>query len=177
MTQRWYSPISLGFLTPLLALAGLAGVAPAESTDAPHRHGSWRHGPPPIDGVLERHADELDLDAETRERIHGLAEQAREASEPLDAELSELHDGMRALLGQDSPSADAVMQQAERIGSTETAMHKRRLATMLEIRALLTPEQRAKLVQIFEARRERWHASASGDPAAGPGCEAADGAR
>ena len=182
MTQRWHAPISLGFLTPLLALAGLAGVASAEPSTPPHWHGGWHHGPggaPPIDGVLERHADELGLDPGTRERIHGLAEQAREASQPLDEELRELHDGMHALLEQDSPSPMAVMQQAERIGSTETAMHKQRLAAMLEIRALLTPEQRAKLVQIFEARRERWR-SASDDPAAappdGPGCKAGDGA-
>ena len=179
---RWHAPFSLGLLTPLIALAGLAGVAAAEPSSPPHWHGGWHHGPggaPPIDGLLEHHADELGLDAGTRERIHGLAEQAREASQPLEEELRELHDGMRALLGQNSPSPMEVMKQAERIGSTETAMHKSRLATMLEIRALLTPEQRAKLVQIFEARRERWRAKESGDPGAdpaGPGCGAADGA-
>ena len=168
------------FVAPLLALAGLAGVAAAEPPDSPRGPGGWHHGPPgppPLDGILDRHADELGLDAAMRVRIHDLAAQARQAAQPLDDALRTLHDGMHALLEQESPSADAVMQQADRIGVAETDLHKQRLQTMLAIRALLTPEQRAKLVQIFEAHRERWQqrtsAAAGADPPDGPGCEAA----
>ena len=168
------------FAAPLLALAALGGVAAAEPTNATRAPGGWHHGPPgppPLDGILDRHADELGLDAAVRARIHDLAAQSRQAAQPLDEELRGLHDGMRALLEQDSPSADAVMQQADRIGAAETEMHKQRLQTMLAIRALLTPEQREKLVQIFEAHREHWRqrtsAAAGTDPPDGPGCEAA----
>ena len=48
-----------------------------------------------------------------------------------------------------APDEAAVMQHADAIGQAETEMHKHRLATMLEIRALLTPEQRQELTQII----------------------------
>jgi Spy/CpxP family protein refolding chaperone len=106
--------------------------------------------------VLERHADELGLDADTLARIHAIAEKAREAEQPLAQQLHSLHDAMRTMLEADSPKVDDVMQQADRIGVLETELRKARLSTMLEIRALLTPEQRQKLVQLFEAKKQRW---------------------
>ena len=45
------------------------------------------------------------------------------------------------------------MQWADRIGAADTGLKKQRLRTMLEIRTLLTPERRQKLVTIFEERR------------------------
>jgi Spy/CpxP family protein refolding chaperone len=62
---------------------------------------------------------------------------------------------MRGLLEADSPKLDDVMQWADRVGAAETELKKQRLRTMLEVRALLSPEQRQKLVKIFEERRGR----------------------
>jgi Spy/CpxP family protein refolding chaperone len=165
----------LPFLAPLLALAALSGAAaadpatgapapPATGTGGPGpgRPGFWHHGPPPIDGLLERHADELGLDAATTARIHDIAAQARAAALPLHDDMRALHQAMHTLLSQDAPNSDDVMQLADSIGAAETELHKRRLETMLEIRALLTPDQRAKLVQIFQAHRARWRARAAG---------------
>lgn len=112
-----------------------------------------RHGPPPIERVLERHADELGLSAKTRAAIREIAAAARERDRPASEELRALHEQMRALLDAESPQLDDVMQWADRIGAAETELKKQRLRTMLEIRALLTPEQRQKLVQISEQRR------------------------
>jgi len=72
-----------------------------------------------------------------------------------DAKLVAAHEQMHALLAADVPDEAAVMQQAERIGALETDERKTRLRGMLQIRALLTPEQRALLVEIHEARRSR----------------------
>jgi hypothetical protein len=50
------------------------------------------------------------------------------------------------------------MRQAETIGQLETEMNKHRLATMLKIRSLLTPEQRAELSELrddFRGKRIR----------------------
>jgi Spy/CpxP family protein refolding chaperone len=49
------------------------------------------------------------------------------------------------------------MALADRIGAAETALDKHRLATLLEIRALLTPAQRRELVRIFDERRRTRH--------------------
>jgi Spy/CpxP family protein refolding chaperone len=138
------------------AAAAVAQPPDREPGDGPlgmRRHG--RHGPPPIEKVLERHADELGLDAATRAAIRAIAAKAREDEAPLDEERRALHEEMRQLLDGESPKLEDVMQAADRIGAAETELKKRRLRTMLEVRALLTPEQREKLVKIFEERRGR----------------------
>jgi Spy/CpxP family protein refolding chaperone len=147
----------------LLALVGLAVAADAQQPAAPSTpSGSgprgWRHGPPgppPIEELLERHADELGLDAALQAKIRDIAAQARQQAQPDVDQLRSLHEAMHQLLVSDSPDSQQVMSQADRIGAAETQLRKQRLATMLEIRALLTPEQRQKLVQIFEDKRAR----------------------
>jgi Spy/CpxP family protein refolding chaperone len=111
------------------------------------------HGPPPIERMLERHADELGLDADTRAAIRAIAAEARKDEQPASEEVRLLQEQMRALLDAESPKLDDVMQLADRIGAAETELKKQRLRTMLEIRTLLTPEQRHTLVGIFERRR------------------------
>ena len=160
----------------LLALVGLAVAAGAQEAAAPGaQSGSgprvWRHGPqgpPPIDELLERHAEELGLDAATQAKIRDSAAQARQQAQPTLDELRTLHEGMHQLLVSGSPDSQQVMSQADRIGAVETQLRKQRLATMLEIRALLTPEQRQKLVQIFEDKRARWRGRNGAPPEAPP---------
>jgi Spy/CpxP family protein refolding chaperone len=56
------------------------------------------------------------------------------------------------------------MKLADQIGAAETALDKHRLATLLQIRNLLTPEQRRELVRIHEEhRRARFEARARGE--------------
>jgi Spy/CpxP family protein refolding chaperone len=147
-----------------LALVGLTVAAGAQEPTAPagappgSSPRGWRHGPPgppPIDELLERHAQELGLDAALQAKIREIAAQARQQAQPALDEMHSLHEGMHQLLVSDSPDSQQVMSQADRIGAAETQLRKQRLATMLEIRALLTPEQRQKLVQIFEDKRAR----------------------
>jgi len=139
----------------LLVVAIPAAVLPAGTAAArgPGKHG---HGPPPIDRVLERHADRLGLDDALRARIRTLAQEGHEAAEVHFEELHALHDGLRELLSADRPDEEAVMRQAERIGAVKTELKKQRLRTMLAIRALLTPAQRRELVRIHEQMREEW---------------------
>jgi Spy/CpxP family protein refolding chaperone len=105
--------------------------------------------------VLEKHAERLGLDAESRAEIRRIADASREAEEAHRDRLRELREQMREILRQDTPDEDAVMRQADEIGAAETAEQKHRLRTMLEIRALLTPAQRAELVKIFEERQQQ----------------------
>jgi Spy/CpxP family protein refolding chaperone len=149
----------------LLLLAGLAGAAGQDAGSAGRPFGPWSHhrpGPPPLGDVLARHAGELGLDADTLARIRVIAETARAEEQPLVEQLGTLHQAMHKLLDADAPKADDVMQQADQIGAMETALRKHQLGTLLEIRALLTPEQRQKLVQIFAERKARWHAREGG---------------
>jgi Spy/CpxP family protein refolding chaperone len=153
----------------LLALHGSAAPAlaqPPEGRDfVEGPRGMGHRGPPPIDAVMERHADELGLDAATRAAIQQIADRSRLVEEPLREELHAIRDEMRGLLDADSPNLDDVMQWAERSGAVETELKKQRLRTMLEVRALLSPEQRQKLVKIFEERRARRHRPGDDSPA------------
>jgi Spy/CpxP family protein refolding chaperone len=143
----------------LAAQLAFAGLARAEEPP-PHgegpRPGHHMGGPPPFEDVLERNTERLHLDDATRARIRAVAEAGRPEHDRLRNELETAHDEMRKLLGQDSPSEAAVLAQADKIGALDTALRKQRLHTMLEIRALLTPEQRQELVKIHGERKKRW---------------------
>jgi len=133
-----------------LALAAAAGGAWAEPPPGPRR------GPPPIDRMLERHAERLGLDQAVRAEIQRIGREAFEASRALQDERRALRQELRALLDAEPPDEARVMDHAERMGETDTALRKHRLRTLLEIRALLTPEQRRELVEIHEERRARF---------------------
>lgn len=128
------------------ALVAFVGTAQAQPPRGPG------HGPGP--GVfLERHADELGLDDATREQIRQLAEDTRTAIEGLHAEIREARGVLRGLLSEEAPDEAAVMAQLEAIGALEVEARKERMATMLRIRGLLTPEQRAQLTALRQERR------------------------
>ena len=124
---------------------------------APAVAGGPHHKKPPLDAILERHAERLGLDAETLARIRATADASRPEHERLEEQLHALRREMHQLLSVDAPDPDAVMQLADRIGAAETELDKHRLATLLEIRTLLTPEQRRELVRIHEERRRERH--------------------
>jgi Spy/CpxP family protein refolding chaperone len=111
------------------------------------------HGPPPgphPERFIEQHAERLGLEAETLEAIERIVHESRERGEGLRRELRDAHREMRERLSRDAPDESAIMEQAEVIGSLELEERKNRLRGTLEIRALLTPEQRQELVRIRE---------------------------
>ena len=147
-------------LLGLLAAGLVAAAAPgwAEPPGWRPPKGPPPHGPPPPERFLEEHAERLGLDEETRAAIRGIAESSRARADAARDELDEEHAAMRELLEAEEPDVEAVMAQAERIGERETELRKIRLGAMLDIRRLLTPEQRAEMVRIREELGPpRWH--------------------
>lgn len=117
----------------------------------PPRH---RGGPGP-GGMIDRYAERLGLDDGTRAKIREIAGESRRRGEAIKERLERAHDEMRGLLSRDAPDEAAVMRQAEVISALELEERKSRLRSMLRIRALLTPDQRAELVRILERERPR----------------------
>jgi Spy/CpxP family protein refolding chaperone len=144
------------FRSILWLLASLALALPGAG---PARAGEGKHERPPLDALLERHAERLGLDAATLDKIRAIGAASRPEHELLANEVHKLRLEMRELLGEDAPERDTVMALADRIGAAETLLDKHRLGTLLEIRALLTPAQRQELVQIFDERRRARHAA------------------
>lgn len=125
-----------------MALPGYAGERGRHSGGDP---GGW----------IARHAEELDLDDATLAEVEAIVEQSREEGRAIREEHRAARDAMHEMLEQGEPDVAAVMRQTEVIGEIDVRKHKHRLATMLAIRAKLTPEQREKLSELREEMRER----------------------
>ena len=140
----------VAFHAAVLVVLTLAGVSSARPP----------FGPPDSDrdpgAFIEENAEALGLDDETLTAIRGIVEQSKAKGDQLHTRLHESREQLKALLDQSAPDESAVMKQIETIGAAETEMHKHRLGTMLEIRALLTPEQREQMTQFRDESRGRW---------------------
>ena len=109
----------------------------------PHRKGAW----------LQRLTNKLDLDDDTRASVLAVIEAGRERTRDARKELKAAHVQMHGLLQADQSDEAEVLAQVERIGTLRTALNKQRMQTMLRVRALLSPEQRAALLEMFKKRK------------------------
>lgn len=138
----------------LLLFAALPGTSLAERQCSKKHCDHSRHGP---GGFVEKHADQLGLDADTRETIDAIVVRSGARDEELDTSIRAAYGRLHTLLEQDAPDVDAVMAAAEEIGTLKGESRKNMLGAMLEIRARLTPEQREQLVELRKERGPGHH--------------------
>jgi Spy/CpxP family protein refolding chaperone len=142
------------------ALAGPANAASTGGGKAPKR-------PPPFGyptAFLEKHAERLELSAETMTRIREVSEKSRSESAKVRKELVEGQKKLHELLAQDLPDEKAVMAQADKIARLAGEQRKNQLRTAIRVRSMLTPKQRAELDKI---RKEKAPANPAAKPRAG----------
>ena len=87
----------------------------------------------------------LGLDEETQAEIRTIRTTYRAELSKLFPQLQQAHQRMNALLDQDTPEEATVMEQIETMATIQMKIKQERLRTMLRVRALLTPAQRAAL--------------------------------
>jgi Spy/CpxP family protein refolding chaperone len=146
---------ALPALLGALLLAAGAGAGPDERR--------------PVGDLIARHAERLGLRGDALAQVQAVVKVSGVRHAELLAKLDAARDAMRSLLSQPVPDAAAVMAQADAIGAVETELHKNRLRAIMEIRALLTPEQREELLKIREERRaEREREGGECGPHRGP---------
>lgn len=135
------SPMTNTFTLPLVLVGLWAGSAMAqpEPPDGRPPH------PPHPDEVLVDQAEELGIDEETLAEIKGIVGDARPTLDELHAAVRDERRQFHELLEQDEPDREAVFRQIESIAEAEVALHKLEIEVLLDIRALLTPEQREAL--------------------------------
>ena len=104
-----------------------------------------RHAPHGL--RLERLVEELGLDAQTLAQVDAIIDASRGKQRPLRRQLRAARRQMRSLLEAEEPQEAELLEQADRIGGLRTELRKEQLKTMLRVRALLSPEQRAKLLE------------------------------
>lgn len=128
----------------LLLMSGIGLAAPATARPP---------GPPAHDGEpLEHLVETLGLDEAALSKVYQIIDASRANQRELRRKHQDAHQQMRTLLEQETPDEAAVMTQADAVGALRTEMQKHRLRTILQIRALLTPEQRAKLLETLRTR-------------------------
>jgi Spy/CpxP family protein refolding chaperone len=103
--------------------------------------------------LIERHAEQLGLDEETVAAVKKLADESREADQKAVEETRKAWERMRELLDQELPDEKALLEQAVAISRASGEAHKRRLLTTLRVRSLLTPDQRAKFMELRKQAR------------------------
>ena len=103
---------------------------------------------------LERGLGGLGLDQKELDAAYAVIDQARKERRALDGEIRTAHERMRELLDQDKPDADTVTAQADTIGGLMTQARKIDLRAIVQVRNMLTPEQRKK---VDEARERFGH--------------------
>jgi Spy/CpxP family protein refolding chaperone len=144
----------------------------------PHRPGG-PHGPggpggaggPGGEGLLERLLNNpravefLELTDEQIAEMRAARDAMRDAVKPVQDQIREQSEALRELMtGDVPPTEEAARQLAEEIGLLRTAIQVERLATMVKMRNILTPEQVEKLRGLRERMERR-----EGPPAwAGP---------
>jgi Spy/CpxP family protein refolding chaperone len=103
-----------------------------------------------------------------REDIPGLSDQQKEqvkkirletqkAMLPLESQIEVKSAELKSLLVSDNPGTAAVNAKLEEIGSLRTQMQKKRVAQQLDIRRLLTPDQRVAFDERLLKGFDRMH--------------------
>ena len=140
--QRSYS---LALALAALALAGVLSLTTS----------AWARTPRPgFDRMsrLEEKLDALNLDDTVRASVHKAVDDGRVAQEDIRSQLRKARQDLRAMLQQENPPEAQVLAQSEVIGGLVTEQRKQALHTLLAVRALLTPEQRASLREAMRSR-------------------------
>jgi protein CpxP len=144
----------------LISVAGTIALAAAVAIAGPAA--AWRHGPPP-DGGLQRQLDKLNLDSTQQQQVQAVLDAAKQQRSQFRTQLETARDQMHELMTQDPPDEAKIMAQADALGQLQNQAHKAMLHTMLQVRAVLTPEQRTQLEDLMPPGPGPHHHGCQGD--------------
>ena len=96
----------------------------------------------------------LNLSPEQQERIKKIHQESKESSSSLRQEMRQTQEEMGKLMARSDISDGELRQQHEKIQSLKQQLGTQRFEAMLKIRQVLTPEQRTKMVELKQQRRQ-----------------------
>ncbi len=120
-----------------------------------NRYAQWRHNK----ASEWRHlAKALGLTHEQRSQIRDIFEKNREEASPARKQLFAERGILRTLVQADAPDNAAIRAQAQKIATAEGDLAVRRAGVLVQVKAILSPEQSEKFKAIREKRdRKREH--------------------
>ncbi len=107
---------------------------------------------------MQKFLDQLDLTSEQSEQIAAIQDKFLSDNESLYQEMKANHQQMRSLFSNDA-TPEQLRQQHQAIQNLRQQLGNNRFETMLQIREILTPEQRDRLAELIEQnphRRGQW---------------------
>jgi Spy/CpxP family protein refolding chaperone len=144
-------------LTAAAAILLLAGSqALAQRGGGPHQRCGWGEGGFGPEARVERMAEALDLTEEQQQGIAAIQEKGRAANRELGKQLKRLENQLEGEMLKDDPSEKTVLELTRKMGDLRTEMRTNRVSNRFAVRALLTPEQRDKMLTLG-ARHGRGH--------------------
>lgn len=117
----------------------------------------------------EQMFEQLNLTPAQLSQIRAIREASRATMQPLREQMRAGHQELRTLMASDA-STDEIRQRHSALMTLDQQLRTQRFEVMLQIRDVLTPEQRAELAQLLEQRRSQQRQSNFGPsrPARGP---------
>jgi Spy/CpxP family protein refolding chaperone len=143
-----------------LALAGAIGWGVATAADddgiglaCEHHQGWGPHERGPGDRVKAM-TRKLDLNATQQAQIQEILEASHEKTKALRAQMHGMRSELHQMISSGAYSEEQARIAAERLSPVFVEMTVLMSRTMNDVRAVLTPEQRARANEFFEQRRE-----------------------
>ena len=103
---------------------------------------------------LNKMLQQLDLSSGQSEQIEAIKEQSKTSGEALHEQMQTQHQEMRSLLNSDATSAQ-LTQQHQQLQDLRQQLGDRRFETMLQVREILTPEQRVEMAELMAQKADR----------------------
>ena len=101
---------------------------------------------------IERIATKLGVDDSVKEQMKSAVVTAKQKSIELKSQIKTHRVILRQLMASDATNRTEVMNEIDTLGALQVEMRKLRVSTMLDIRALLTPEQRVQMKRLLKKR-------------------------
>lgn len=99
--------------------------------------------------------EQLNLSSEQSEQIQTIQDNARTEHENLHEQLRQAKDQLRSLLASSDATNDQLQQQHQQVQSLKQQLDNQKFETMLQIREVLTPEQRTQMAEEIQQHHER----------------------
>ena len=103
---------------------------------------------------IDRMAEKLELSAETSQQIKDLVYEAQQKQIDTRAAAQKAQLELRQRLDQDQPDRSEVMEQIDEVSRLKTAMRKAHIGLLLDVRGLLTVDQRQGLKKFLLKKRK-----------------------
>jgi len=97
--------------------------------------------------------EQLELTPEQSEQIEAIEQESRTQAEALHEEMEQNREKMRSLLTANDTTPEQLRQQHQQNQALRQQLDDQRFETMLQVREILTPEQRTQAAELIEQHR------------------------